>query len=136
MESLFQPSQRSLYEHQEKAVKAEESLRKELQAYESKKLQELLTTAEKQDLDLSTKDKLVEEAIAKITAIQAISREEIWDNPPHILVTNYSMLEHMLIRPKERQDVFAASKDSFKMLVVEIFEISHHSVNRFLERGR
>ena len=98
---------------------AEESLRKELQAYEGKELQELFTAAEKQNLDLSTKDKLVKKAIAKITSIQAISREEIWDNPPHILVTNYSMLEHMLIRPKERQEVFAASKNTFKMLVVD-----------------
>lgn len=98
---------------------AAESLRRELKAYEGKELQELFTPAEKQDLDLSTKDKLVEEAIAKITAVQAISREEIWEKPPHILVTNYSMLEHMLIRPKERQDVFAASNHTFKMLVVD-----------------
>lgn len=98
---------------------AEESLRRELQSYEGKELQELFTATEKQDLDLSTKDKLVEQAIAKITAIQAISREEMWKNPPHILVTNYSMLEHMLIRPKERQEVFAASKNTFKMLVVD-----------------
>ena len=99
--------------------KAEESLRRELQAYEGKELQELFTAVEKQDLDLSTKDKLVEKAIAKITAVQAISREEIWSNPPHILVTNYSMLEHMLIRPRERQEVFKASKATFKMLVVD-----------------
>ena len=98
---------------------AEKSLRYELQAYEGKELQELFTTAERQNLDLTTKDKLVEQAIAKITRVQAISREEIWDNPPHILVTNYSMLEHMLIRPQERQEVFAASKNTFKMLVVD-----------------
>ncbi len=99
--------------------KAAESLRRELQAYEGKELQELFTAAEKKNLDLSTKDKLIEKAIAKITAVQAISREEIWANPPHILVTNYSMLEHMLIRPKERQEVFEASKATFKMLVVD-----------------
>jgi len=98
---------------------AEESLRRELQAYEGKELQELFTATEKKNSDLSTKDKLVEAAIAKITAIQAISREEIWEKPPHILVTNYSMLEHMLIRPKERQEVFAASQNTFKMLVVD-----------------
>lgn len=102
-----------------KAKNAEESLKRELQGYEGKELQELFITAEKQNLDLSTKDKLVEEAIAKIKRVQAISREEIWANPPHILVTNYSMLEHMLIRPKERQKVFAASQNTFKMLVVD-----------------
>ena len=98
---------------------AEESSRNELHAYDGKELQELFTPAEKRDLDLATKDRLVEEAISKITRVQAISRKEIWDNPPHILVTNYSMLEHMLIRPKERQEVFAASSDTFKMLVVD-----------------
>ena len=98
---------------------AEESLRNELQAYDGKELQELFTPIEKRNLNLTTKDRLVAEAIAKITRVQAISREEIWDNPPHILVTNYSMLEHMLIRPKERQEVFTASSSTFKMLVVD-----------------
>ena len=32
---------------------------------------------------------------------QTISREELRKNPPHILVTNYSMLEYALIRPKD-----------------------------------
>lgn len=92
---------------------AEESLRKELRAYDG---EELI-----RDLGLKScsKDELVEEAIAKIVKVQAISREEIWENPPHILVTNYSMLEHMLIRPKERKEVFEASSDTFKMLVVD-----------------
>ncbi len=92
---------------------AEESLRRELQAYEGEELIRDL------NLESCTKDELVEEAIAKITKVQSISREEIWEKPPHILVTNYSMLEHMLIRPKERQDVFAASNHTFKMLVVD-----------------
>ena len=117
---------------------AKESLRRELQAYEGKELQELFTAAEKQNLALSTKDKLVEKAIAKITAVQAISREEIWEKPPHILVTNYSMLEHMLIRPKERQEVFAASQNTFKMLVVDEAHIYNGStgseVSMLLER--
>ena len=33
--------------------------------------------------------------------LQTISREELRANPPHILVTNYSMLEYALIRPKD-----------------------------------
>ncbi|NCB72448.1 MAG: DEAD/DEAH box helicase, partial [Clostridia bacterium] len=32
---------------------------------------------------------------------QTISREELRKDPPHILVTNYSMLEYALIRPKD-----------------------------------
>ncbi|NCB70854.1 MAG: DEAD/DEAH box helicase [Clostridia bacterium] len=33
--------------------------------------------------------------------LQTIDREELRTNPPHILVTNYSMLEYALIRPKD-----------------------------------
>ena len=32
---------------------------------------------------------------------ELISREEMIDSPPHILVTNYAMLEYLLLRPKE-----------------------------------
>lgn len=35
-------------------------------------------------------------------AQQVVSREKLRENPPHILVTNFSMLEYMLIRPKDR----------------------------------
>jgi hypothetical protein len=33
--------------------------------------------------------------------LQTMNREELRENPPHILVTNYSMLEYALIRPKD-----------------------------------
>lgn len=32
---------------------------------------------------------------------EAISREVMQEKPPHILITNYSMLEYMLLRPKD-----------------------------------
>jgi len=32
---------------------------------------------------------------------EIISREEMQANPPHILITNYSMLEYMMLRPKD-----------------------------------
>ncbi|MHC0068743.1 DEAD/DEAH box helicase, partial [Nostoc sp. UIC 10890] len=99
--------------------KAEESLEEELQAYESSELWEFFTESEKASFNLSTRERLIDKAIEKILEIQAISRQDIWDKPPHILVTNYSMLEHMLIRPKEREEVFNASASTFKMLVVD-----------------
>jgi ATP-dependent helicase YprA (DUF1998 family) len=34
---------------------------------------------------------------------EVLSRSEMHDNPPDILITNYKMLEYMLIRPKDRQ---------------------------------
>ena len=32
---------------------------------------------------------------------EVLSRREMQERPPHILITNYSMLEHMLLRPKD-----------------------------------
>ena len=95
---------------------AEKSLLQELESYENSELQALFTTFDR--VNLSTRDRLIDEAVKKIQQIQAISREEIWERPPHILVTNYSMLEHMLIRPTERK-VFADSSAKFKMLVLD-----------------
>ncbi|NER79069.1 MAG: DEAD/DEAH box helicase [Leptolyngbya sp. SIO1D8] len=97
---------------------AREMLLAELQSYERKELLELLDEEEKKR-DLSTSEKLIDAAAEKIEKIQAISREEIWEAPPHILVTNYSMLEHMLIRPKERQEIFEYSASVFKLLIVD-----------------
>jgi len=38
-----------------------------------------------------------------------LTREEIRENPPHILITNYSMLEYLLARPKDLE-IFSPSK--------------------------
>ncbi len=99
--------------------KALDSLKAELDAYDSEELLELFTEDERSGQKLSDRDNLLERAGEKICEIQAISREEIWRKPPHILITNYSMLEHMLIRPLERGTIFEASADTFKMLVVD-----------------
>jgi ATP-dependent helicase YprA (DUF1998 family) len=96
--------------------KAKEMLREELRTYEDKELQELFAEAEEIP---SSRDKLLDRAIENVASIQAISRQEIQQNPPHILVTNYSMLEHMLIRPVERNQIFKASQNTFKLLVVD-----------------
>jgi hypothetical protein len=34
-------------------------------------------------------------------------RQEMRKNPPHILLTNYMMLEYLLVRPVDREDIFA-----------------------------
>jgi ATP-dependent helicase YprA (DUF1998 family) len=96
-----------------------ESLRAELTSYDPSELRSLFTVAEQTQLNLSTRDRLINEAIKKIQSIQALSRQEIWKKPPHILVTNYSMLEHMLIRPTERQEIFVASSNTFNTLIVD-----------------
>ena len=96
--------------------KAREMLAEELSAYEDKELDELFS---KGDRIPTNRDEKVGAAIENVLRIQSVSREEIQAEPPQILVTNYSMLEHMLIRPTERKKVFEASKNVFKMLVVD-----------------
>lgn len=32
---------------------------------------------------------------------ELISRQEMWESPPHILLTNYAMLEYLLLRPRD-----------------------------------
>jgi len=99
--------------------KAEQSLTEEFQAYDSQELLELFPEGEREFLRQKRHEELVGRAVEETKNIQAISRQEIWDNPPHILITNYSMLEHMLIRPTERTKIFEASAATFKMLVVD-----------------
>src|SRR5699024_9855557 len=47
---------------------------------------------------------------------ELISRDEMNENPPHILCTNYAMLEHMLLRP-ENDKIFKNS--NFKFVVLD-----------------
>ena len=46
---------------------------------------------------------------AEILPNERLSRESMRDKPPHILITNYSMLEYMLLRPKD-DIVFSGAK--------------------------
>ena len=46
---------------------------------------------------------------------EILSREEMQETPPHILITNYSMLEYMLLRPKD-DAVFSSAKLHFVVL--------------------
>ncbi|OYE00768.1 DEAD/DEAH box helicase [Nostoc sp. 'Peltigera membranacea cyanobiont' 232] len=96
--------------------KAIESLREEFAAYDPEELRQLFTSAEIKSIK---DEELIDKAIEKTSQVQLLSREEMWEAPPHILITNYSMLEHMLIRPKEREKIFEASVNTFKMLVVD-----------------
>ena len=46
---------------------------------------------------------------AVILENELISREQMRETPPHILITNYSMLEYMMLRPKDDK-VFSGAK--------------------------
>ena len=43
-------------------------------------------------------------------------REEMRRNPPHLLLTNYMMLEYLLVRPSDREDIFANHRCRFLVL--------------------
>ncbi|MBE7558417.1 DEAD/DEAH box helicase [bacterium] len=43
-------------------------------------------------------------------------RKEMRDNPPHILLTNYMMLEYLLVRPSDREAIFANHRCRFLVL--------------------
>lgn len=58
----------------------------------------------------------------KISSNELITREEIRKNPPHILFTNYSMLEYLLIRPS---DANFLSPDSMKYLRYIVLDEAH-----------
>lgn len=99
-------------------AKAEEALRRELEGTERQELLSLFDEADRKRLTGAAPPELVKQAAARVMRVQAISREEIWKSPPQILITNYSMLEHMLMRPKERGDIFESSK-YFRMLILD-----------------
>ena len=43
-------------------------------------------------------------------------REEMRRNPPHILLTNYMMLEYLLVRPNDRENIFANHRCRYLVL--------------------
>jgi len=48
-----------------------------------------------------------------------LSREEMQENPPHILVTNYAMLEYLLLRPKDSPFFDGEYAKNWKFLVLD-----------------
>lgn len=54
-----------------------------------------------EDSNANTRDKLGKENGIEISDNELVSRSEIRENPPHLLFTNYSMLEYLLIRPND-----------------------------------
>lgn len=98
--------------------KAEEAIRRELEGTDRQDLLSLFGEEDKKRLIGAAPTDLVQKATARVMRVQAISRDEIWKSPPQILITNYSMLEHMLMRPKERGDIFESSK-YFRMLILD-----------------
>lgn len=50
---------------------------------------------------------------------EIISREKMQESPPHILITNYAMLEYLLIRPKDHVFFDGLYSNNWKYLVLD-----------------
>jgi hypothetical protein len=50
---------------------------------------------------------------------ELISREQMREAPPHILLTNYAMLEYLLLRPEDHEIFNGASSNSWKFVVAD-----------------
>lgn len=50
---------------------------------------------------------------------ELLSREEMWETPPHILLTNYAMLEYLLLRPKDSPFFDGEHAQSWRFLVLD-----------------
>jgi hypothetical protein len=50
---------------------------------------------------------------------ELISREKMRENPPHILLTNYAMLEYLLLRPKDNVFFSEEGAENWKFVVLD-----------------
>lgn len=50
---------------------------------------------------------------------ELISREQIRKNPPNILLTNYAMLEYLLLRPNDNELFDGENSDNWKFIVLD-----------------
>lgn len=50
---------------------------------------------------------------------ELISREQMRDTPPHILLTNYAMLEYLLLRPEDSELFGGSNSDTWKFIVAD-----------------
>lgn len=58
---------------------------------------------------------------------ELISREQMIASPPHILITNYAMLEYLMIRPQESTFFSAALAGKWKFIVLDEAHVYHGS---------
>ena len=66
---------------------------------------------------------------------ELLTRHEVLSNPPDILVTNYSMLEYMLMRPLERP-IFDATRRWLKAFPDEPFLLVVDEAHLYRGAGR
>lgn len=67
----------------------------------------------------SLREKIEKENDEKLPENELVTREEIRDQLPHLLFTNYSMLEYLLIRPTDYKLFETDSLDNWKYVVLD-----------------
>lgn len=73
----------------------------------------------KETVPKNYREKYGEENDTFVPINELVSREEIRNNPPHLLFTNYSMLEYLLIRPND-YSIFAPERlNNWKFVVLD-----------------
>ena len=50
---------------------------------------------------------------------ELLSRKQMWQTPPHILLTNYAMLEYLLLRPQDNVFFDGEHADYWKFLILD-----------------
>lgn len=59
-----------------------------------------LTKRDEEEDSLRQNDKLMQKLNNRIPITWRLTRQEMLDQPPHVLLTNYAMLEHLLLLPR------------------------------------
>ncbi len=73
----------------------------------------------RESVSANYRKKLGEENGVVIPDNELVSREEIRNKPPHLLFTNYSMLEYLLIRPKDSSVFNLERLNNWKYVVLD-----------------
>jgi hypothetical protein len=64
---------------------------------------------------------------------ELLTRKQMWENPPHLLFTNYSMLEFLLLRPDDSP--LFEKKTDFKLSFIVLDEIHTYTGAKGIEIG-
>lgn len=92
-----------------------ETIEKEIKAiddYRTKKEQEFKAKNKRKGIDYADKD-------LNPLPNELISRERMRETPPHILLTNYAMLEYLLIRPEDTTFFDGSMAGAWQFLVLD-----------------
>lgn len=73
----------------------------------------------KEKVSKDEKERMGEENGVIIPDNELVSREEIRANPPHLLFTNYAMLEYLLIRPNDYSILSPEHLNNWKFVVLD-----------------